>query len=1042
MAMTYNRYAILIGNSQFMDPRLESLRCPDNDVDEFGDILSSKIFCNFDDVSILKNKTKNEVEQKLEEIIGKTCKDDLVLIYYSGHGKQRNGKLFLVSSDTKDDYLVSTSVSIEFIRNLLGPSKANKVILILDCCYSGLAGKDLTRNSISDQLNSFSEASGICILTASTSVQESWERESEMHGVFTRHIIEGIKSGKAVNKDGNITVDSLYSYIYDKMRNDGSQTPMKWEAQVKGELLISSCTDKNESRYNMNIKDRIFFKFDEIIPRDTIWVDEGPWTLDAKPSQGDFLCNRIAIPDEVLYGIKKSIENNHFALIIGDKDCGKTWLSYILGYIILSDKAKTSDLRENRIYYAQVNNRFSADDAIQELQELRDTCVPGNKFEPETYIFLDDCHLAPIEVVNLIDKILNDEDENLRTIILTRRDQFLLQELNDSYKANKNSILAAFDLAKRINYEQYNKKIFAKYIESKDINREIDEQDIEEAARNWGSDLFWNWLRLKSWNYKNNDKLSSIGLDRVIRDLRRNDGEIKLDNPKRRKILQFLSFFCQFERFYVYKLINFLEVEENYKTLAELIEEKLVIEYVTKPNSYPYVYLSQNLAELILLASGIKHNTKLIKDEVTAIKSYITSESEPPNRFGVIVCLNSAIITEDSPNAKKIFSALINDKNTFDYIESNIIQFSIQTVLLLIQAILLVENKQSWSESEKARRIHARLESSDFLKSKFPTARKTRSNIRSLAHIVDLEMFFSKFDEIDYIRIINNSDVNALRLLFFDIIMFKLPHFGEKLADALLKFDLKELLGNDTCNLFRLGGLIGNIAQVKISLAAEFVEKLSNYDLSDLFLHGDYKGEGKDFSRIQSINLFLTKRATYSEKAGRDIIDSIGSDVWTKIFEESKSDNEKFYLLWNIYVPSPVMAAEIIRRGFGSFLLDESPKNVNNRYFLPMLGIYYLCNMPIGETDLYCHLDIIRGNFQMAIRNSELNIVILYLISIKFLFKSDVYEQFIKNLNAKMISYIKGSKRNFAKNLLLSSELDEIIVGINEANSNMADKLT
>lgn len=238
-----NRYAILIGNSQYDDKNLSCLKFPENDVDSLYKILISKDYCNFSEVSHLKNKLSYEVLQRIEQILVKARKNDLVLIYYSGHGKQDlHGRLYLATKDTDIEILKSTSIPIESIKRFIEDSNTNKVIIILDCCYSGSIGNTFLRGGVDDQLQSLSKVRGTYIITGSTAIQVALEKESEKHGIFTKHIIEGIRDWGAADEFGKITIESLYRYVYKQMQ-EGYQKPMKWDLGVEGELIIA-CMDE------------------------------------------------------------------------------------------------------------------------------------------------------------------------------------------------------------------------------------------------------------------------------------------------------------------------------------------------------------------------------------------------------------------------------------------------------------------------------------------------------------------------------------------------------------------------------------------------------------------------------------------------------------------------------------------------------------------------------------------------------------------------------------------------------------------------------
>lgn len=116
--MPEKRYAILIAGSRYPDePNLHDLRCPENDVDAVNEILSSPDFGQFTETFVFKNRPSHEIVQEINRVLFDAGKDDLVLLYFSGHGKQsRSGALSLATTDTRIPALESTSILAETIK--------------------------------------------------------------------------------------------------------------------------------------------------------------------------------------------------------------------------------------------------------------------------------------------------------------------------------------------------------------------------------------------------------------------------------------------------------------------------------------------------------------------------------------------------------------------------------------------------------------------------------------------------------------------------------------------------------------------------------------------------------------------------------------------------------------------------------------------------------------------------------------------------------------------------------------------------------------
>jgi hypothetical protein len=101
---------------------------------------------------------------------------------------------------------------------LANASKARNKVIILDSCYSGIAGNNTEvagRAEISD---------GTTIMTASTENQYSHETPGGGTGVFTSLFVDAI-NGSAANLVGDITPGSVYAHI-DQSLGPWAQRPV------------------------------------------------------------------------------------------------------------------------------------------------------------------------------------------------------------------------------------------------------------------------------------------------------------------------------------------------------------------------------------------------------------------------------------------------------------------------------------------------------------------------------------------------------------------------------------------------------------------------------------------------------------------------------------------------------------------------------------------------------------------------------------------------------------------------------------------------
>jgi uncharacterized caspase-like protein len=172
------------------------------------------------------------MEEAIETLFFNRQKDDLVLLYFSGHGiKDDSGRLFLATrqtrKNTKGELVRTTAVAASLIHDVMENRGSRRQVIILDCCFSGafaegMRAKDDGSLDIKNQLAETKKpqsVEGRAVLTSSTSTQYSFEQEGSDLSVYTRYLVEGIEKGAAdTNDDGFISVDELHEYARKKVQ--------------------------------------------------------------------------------------------------------------------------------------------------------------------------------------------------------------------------------------------------------------------------------------------------------------------------------------------------------------------------------------------------------------------------------------------------------------------------------------------------------------------------------------------------------------------------------------------------------------------------------------------------------------------------------------------------------------------------------------------------------------------------------------------------------------------------------------------------------
>src|SRR5207237_7659329 len=116
-----------IGVSQFADERLARLNAPSNDVLALRGILQDSSRGNFDSVELSLNEDFLAVRDRLSSLFHDRSPDDVLLLYYSGHGiLGRGNRLFLATSGSNLDTPRTRSVSAQEIRDFIEESRAQR----------------------------------------------------------------------------------------------------------------------------------------------------------------------------------------------------------------------------------------------------------------------------------------------------------------------------------------------------------------------------------------------------------------------------------------------------------------------------------------------------------------------------------------------------------------------------------------------------------------------------------------------------------------------------------------------------------------------------------------------------------------------------------------------------------------------------------------------------------------------------------------------------------------------------------------------------
>ena len=230
------RYAVVVGISDYKDPKIPDLKYADADAQSFYDFITSPIGGNFnkDNVLLLKNEqaTLKNVKLAITNFLKKAIDTDFVVIFMACHGEpepDRPNNIYLLMHDSELDSLSATAYHMENVNtDMKRYISAKRLIFFADACHSaglmeggvGTRGFSNTVNIALSELKSTREGWGIVSASRAGEVSMESGQWGGGHGAFTYYLLEGMK-GKADaegNKNGIVTLAESFDFLEENVK--------------------------------------------------------------------------------------------------------------------------------------------------------------------------------------------------------------------------------------------------------------------------------------------------------------------------------------------------------------------------------------------------------------------------------------------------------------------------------------------------------------------------------------------------------------------------------------------------------------------------------------------------------------------------------------------------------------------------------------------------------------------------------------------------------------------------------------------------------
>ncbi len=219
-------WAVIVGVSRY--EHMPSLKYSDDDAYKIYAFLKSPEGGALPDEQIRllidEDATRNNILKALNEVSLKADENDVVMMYFSGHG--------LEGTFIPIDYNgYQNALKHDEIRELFNRSSAKHKVCYADACHSGslLAAK----SPFASELNYFYDeldksSGGTAFMMSSKSKEYSLEDGGLRQGIFSHYLIRGLKGEADINKNKTITIRELFDWVSKNVKEytGNAQSPL------------------------------------------------------------------------------------------------------------------------------------------------------------------------------------------------------------------------------------------------------------------------------------------------------------------------------------------------------------------------------------------------------------------------------------------------------------------------------------------------------------------------------------------------------------------------------------------------------------------------------------------------------------------------------------------------------------------------------------------------------------------------------------------------------------------------------------------------
>src|SRR5712671_2805762 len=171
----------------------------------------------------LRGGSSQELAAQILAWMGDAGRDDRLFLYWTGHGMREARRFYLITQESPAyNFNQSNAVEPSSLAKGAANSKARKILIILDACFSGEALGDVMGTIsavLSEQAPNALSRRGIAVLASAHALQQA--QEGMLSGILNGLLTDGRAGRRWSDKDEFIDWERLFDSVEDEIQRRG-----------------------------------------------------------------------------------------------------------------------------------------------------------------------------------------------------------------------------------------------------------------------------------------------------------------------------------------------------------------------------------------------------------------------------------------------------------------------------------------------------------------------------------------------------------------------------------------------------------------------------------------------------------------------------------------------------------------------------------------------------------------------------------------------------------------------------------------------------